>query len=157
MSRASLFVAVLITCSLPLTVSAQDLPDQIKKYFVGNWNSTGPEEGQTATAHWKLVAAGRATAGHGTNSKTGANFHFARWESADKTWVHDWAEEKGGYGRLEITRFEKDTYYGKARAVDETGKSLSGDARVLIKDQDNFDYAITSGDLKLTSHWSRQK
>jgi hypothetical protein len=157
MLRALLSTVVVAGCFLPSMVSAQELPDRIIKYFSGKWTVIGPEQGQTSTANWKTVAGGRATAGDGTNSKTGAHFGLGRWQAEDKTWVHDWAEEKGGYGHLESTRFEKDTYYGKVRAVDEAGKPLAGEARVKIIDPDHFEYTVTAGDSKLMSRWSRQK
>ena len=157
MLRTSFCAVVVAVVLSPSVGSGQELPDRIIKYFAGSWTVTGPEEGQTATSNWKVVAGGRAIAGGGTNSQTGEHFGFGRWLSDDKIWVHDWAEEKGGYGHLETTRFEKDTYYGKVKQVDEAGKAIVAELRVKIIDHDHFEYIASAGEVKRTSRWTRQK
>jgi hypothetical protein len=102
------------------------------------------------------MAGGRSLGGPG-ESELGAGFALAGWDAASKAWIHVWYGEDGQYGRLEITRFDKDTYYGSVRVVEANGKVTSSQWEGKIISDDHFIITDRSENEVTVTHWHRMK
>jgi hypothetical protein len=150
----------LVACCIAATAQTDAFSDEIPKsildYFPGQWRVEGAD-GNTGTVEWKLVAGGKAVAGAGTSAEGGADHGMAGWQPRDKKWLHVWFRENGGYGELEVSRHEGDTYFGTQRVVDANGDVIESHFANRVIDKDHFEVTLESGDEKSISRWTRIK
>jgi hypothetical protein len=119
-----------------------------------------PEKLSSATCFslgWLATMAGGRSLGGPGESELGAGFALAGWDAASKAWIHVWYGEDGQYGRLEITRFDKDTYYGSVRVVEANGKVTSSQWEGKIISDDHFIITDRSENEVTVTHWHRMK
>ncbi len=135
------------------SVSAEDIPTRILKYFPGKWAMKSAA--MNGTVQWRIVAGGKAIAGAGKHEGGEESFSMAGWDLSKKAWVHSWFTSDGSSGYLEISKFEKDTYVGKGRSVDAEGNTVSGAWRNKIIDENHFEITQETDEGPVVSKWER--
>jgi hypothetical protein len=134
----------------------QDFSPGILKYYPGKW--LVKEEGgkELGTVEWKRVAGGKAVAGAGKLTPGGESYSMAGWDPKEKKWVHAWFEAEGTYGRIDVVKFEKDTYSGPICITDKTGKLVSGECRNRIVGPNHFEITEILDGKKIIMHFHRK-
>jgi hypothetical protein len=141
---------------LPSIVRAEDMASKIVDYFSGKWEYKAADGTPLGRVDWKPLVGGKCLGGPG-ESNVGAGFALAGWDAEKKTWVHVWHREDGQHGRLEISRFEGDTYYGDVRVVEGDGKVGCSKWESKVINQDHFIITDRAGDSVTVVHWHRIK
>jgi len=134
---------------------ADDLAKQMVDYFAGKWEYKRPGGDPIGAVDWKAVADGKAIAGPGTTKEGATGYALAGWEPKEKKWLHNWFASDGSFGHLEVTKFEKDVYYGHHYAVDAHGKVTQGDWQCKVIDRDHFELTEPSDSQPVITHWTR--
>ncbi len=157
MSHRTVLAFALFVGMLGSVCAAQDFSTQMLTYFPGKWILKAADGTQLGTADWKLVSGGKALAGPGVMKTGGKSFALAGWDSAAKKWIHNWFQEDGGYGYLEVVKYEGDTYFGIIYLVDAKGKSVNGDWQTHVIDKDHFETIQVVKGAKTVTHFYRTK
>lgn len=146
---------VWFACSTSI-VNASDLSKRINAYFPGQWTIELADGSSAGEVHWKKVAGGLGLAGPGTTSTGETSFSMAGWDPKEKTWVHTWISSDGSYGRLNIMKFEGDTYHGRTYVVDKDGQvQTDGAWHCKIVDQDHFEITPPADGTTKPTRWTR--
>ena len=153
----SLCIAI-FACLQTASVNAEEneIVSRIVKYFPGEWEIKADDGTLMGSVDWSAVCDDTAISGPGTFDNM-ATYHLAGWEPSKKLWLHTMHRKDGQHLRLEIDRFEDDTYYGTTRLVESDGSVVEAKWENKLIDGDHFQITSRAGDATTVSHWYLKK
>ena len=158
MIRILSFCVLTCACLQPLSATADDneLISRIVKYFPGKWDIKSDDGNPLGKVDWSTVSGGMSIAGPGSFDDM-PTYHLAGWEPSKKVWLHTMHRKDGQHLRLELNKFEGDTYFGTSRLVESDGSVIESKWENKVIDKDHFAITTHAGGETTVTHWYRKK